>query len=62
MYRFVRALRQAPVERPLPAPGIADRVSVQQAIWLLVRPSEHLKADEQSDLEALCQASLDLAA
>jgi transposase len=49
MYRFVRALRQEAV--PLPAPGVADRVSAQKAIWLLARPYEDLKDDEQHDLQ-----------
>ncbi len=60
MYRFVRVLRQEAV--PLPAPGVADRISVQKAIWLLARPSEKLKAEERSDLQELCQASQELAA
>jgi transposase len=60
MSRFVRVLRQEAV--PLPAPGVADRVSVQKAIWLLARPSEKLKAEERSDLQELCQASQELAA
>ncbi len=60
MYRFVRVLRQEAV--PLPAPGVADRISVQKAIWLLARPYEKLKAEERSDLQELCQASQELAA
>lgn len=60
MYRFVRVLRQEAV--PLPAPGVADRISVQKAIWLLARPSENLKAEERSDLQEICQASQELAA
>ena len=60
MYRFVRTLRQEAVL--LPAPGVAERVSVQKAIWLLARPYENLKADERRDLQELCQASQELAA
>jgi transposase len=60
MYRFVRVLRQEAV--PLPAPGVADRISVQKAIWLLARPSKNLKADERRDLQEVCQASQELAA
>jgi transposase/DNA-binding CsgD family transcriptional regulator len=60
LYRFVRALRQDSAS--LPAPGVADRVSVQKAIWLLARPYEKLKANERTDLAELCQASQELAA
>jgi transposase len=60
MYRFVRVLRQEAV--PLPAPGIADRISVQKAIWLLVRPYERLKAAERRDLQEVCQTSQELTA
>src|SRR6266852_60875 len=58
VYRFIRTLRQGPVE--LPAPSILDRVSVQEALWLLVRPVDVLKADERADLQELCQASQEL--
>ena len=60
MYRFVRVLRQEAV--PLPAPGMADRISVQKAIWLLVRPYERLKAEERRDLQEVCQTSQERAA
>jgi len=60
MYRFVRTLRQEVV--PLPTPGVIDRLSARQAIWLLVRPSEDLKAEERDDLRELCQESAELAA
>jgi len=60
MYRFVRTLHQGVI--PLPAPGVIDRLSAQQAIWLLVRPPEDLKAEERDDLQELCQASSQLAA
>ena len=43
------------------APGIADRVAVQKAIWLIARPTERLKAEERTDLQELCQASQELA-
>jgi transposase len=59
LYRYVRALRQD--SAVLPAPGVADRVSVQKATWLIARPYERLKADERTDLQELCQASQELA-
>jgi transposase len=55
----VRALRQDSAS--LPAPGVADRVSVQKVTWLIARPYERLKADELTDLQELCQASQELA-
>jgi transposase len=58
--RMSRALRQDSAS--LPAPGVADRVSVQKAIWLLARPYEKLKATERTDLAEFCQASQELAA
>lgn len=61
MYRFVRALRLRQEAVLLPAPGVADRVSVQKAIWLIARPYEKLKADERTDLQELCQESSELA-
>lgn len=60
VYRFVRPLRPESVS--LPAPSVTDHVSVQQAIWLLVRPHADLKADERADLSELCQASQELVA
>lgn len=59
LYRFLRTLSQEPV--PLPAPRVIDRIAVQQALWLLVRPSEDLKAEERKDLQELCQESSELA-
>lgn len=59
LYRFVRALRQD--AGSLPAPGVADRVSVQKVTWLIARPYERLKAEERTDLQALCQESQELA-
>ena len=58
VYRFIQTLRHEPVE--LPAPSILDRVSVQEALWLIARPFDDLKADERTDLEELCQASTPL--
>src|SRR6266516_4277683 len=58
VYRFIRTLRQGPVE--LPAPSVLDRVSVQEALWLIVRPLAALKTDERADLQELCQASQEL--
>ncbi len=55
VYRFIRTLRQGPVE--LPAPSVLDRVSVQEALWLIVRPFDGLKTDERTNLQELCQAS-----
>ena len=55
-----RVLRQEAV--PLPAPGVADRVSVQKAIWLLARPYEKLKVEERSDLQEICEVCSELAA
>ncbi|HKF36895.1 MAG TPA: ISL3 family transposase [Ktedonobacteraceae bacterium] len=59
LYRYVRALRQDSAS--LPAPGVADGVAVQKAIWLIARPYERLKAEERTDLQALCQVSQELA-
>lgn len=59
VYRFIRTLRQGPVE--LPAPSVLDRLSLQEARWLIVRPGDALKADERADLQELCQASQELA-
>ena len=56
----MRTLRQEAVL--LPAPGVAERVSVQEAIWLLAHPYENLKAEERRDLQEVCQASQELAA
>jgi len=36
---------------------VLDRVSVQEAIWLIVRPFDELKMKERADLEQLCQIS-----
>ncbi len=41
---------------------MADRISVQKALWLLVRPYERLKAEERRDLQEVCQTSRELAA
>lgn len=60
LYRFVSTLSHETV--PLPPPRVVDRIAVQQALWLLVRPSEDLKAEEWKDLQELCQESAELAA
>lgn len=62
VYRLVRPLRQDFMPLLPPAPKVTGRVSIQNAVWLLVRPEETLKADELADLEDLCQASSELAA
>ncbi|WP_420799353.1 transposase [Ktedonospora formicarum] len=53
VYRFIHTLRQGPVE--LPAPSVLDRVSVQEALWLIVRPFDDLELDERRNLLELCQ-------
>ena len=58
VYRFIRALRQESIE--LPNASVLDRVSVQEAIWLIVRPPDDLKADERTECQELCQASQEL--
>jgi len=55
VYRFIQTLKQNPAQ--FPALSVLDRVSVQEAVWLIARPFEDLKADERVDLEELCQAS-----
>ena len=59
VYRFIQTLKQESVI--LPAPSVLDRVSVQEALWLIARPFDALKADERTDLQELCQASTQLA-
>lgn len=59
VYRFTRTLRQEPVE--LPALSVVNRISVQEALWLIARPFADLDADERADLSELCQASTRLA-
>jgi hypothetical protein len=59
MYRFIHTLRYQAT--PLPPPGITERISIQQALWLLVRPQERLKVDEQSNLQAVCDGCSELA-
>ncbi len=41
---------------------VIDSIAVQQALWLLVRPFEDLKAEERKDLQELFQESAELAA
>jgi transposase len=58
VYRFTQTLRQEPVE--LPALSMVNRISVQEALWLIARPFDDLDEDERADLEELCQASSSL--
>ncbi len=60
VYRFLQSLRQQ--VSSLPAPGVADRIPVKTALWLIARPYENLKVEERADLEELCQSSQELAA
>ncbi len=55
VYRFTQTLRQEPVE--LPALSTANRISVQEALWLIARPFNDLNEEERADLQELCQAS-----
>jgi hypothetical protein len=41
----------------LASPCVLDRVSVRQALWLMVRPRASLQEKERIDLDALCQPS-----
>ena len=59
VYRFIKTLKQESVE--LPQLPILSRVSVQETIWLIVRPSDELKESERIDLTELCSASQELA-
>ncbi len=58
VYRYIQTLKQGPIA--LPAPSVLDRVSVQEAIWLLVRPVDELKAEERAELDQLTQMSATL--
>ena len=58
VYHFLKTLKQEPVE--LPTLSIVNRISVQEALWLIARPFEHLNEDERADLQELCQASSSL--
>src|SRR5215469_4219783 len=60
LYRFLQSLRQH--VSSLLAPGVADRIPVKTALWLIARPYENLKVEERADLEELCQSSQELAA
>jgi transposase len=55
VYHFLKTLKQEPVE--LPALSVVNRISVQEALWLIARPFDHLNEDERADLQELCQAS-----
>ncbi len=48
MYRFLKTLKQEAAE--LPQLPLLSRVSVQEMIWLLVRPFDGLEANERTDL------------
>lgn len=58
VYRFIQTLKQESVM--LPDPSVLDRISVQEAVWLIARPYANLKAEERTDLEELCQTSTHL--
>src|SRR5215469_8117684 len=60
VYRFLQSRRQH--VSPLPTTGVADRIAVKTALWLIARPYENLKVEERADLEELCQSSQELAA
>jgi Transposase len=47
--RFLQTLKQEPVE--LPALSVVNRASVQEALWLIARPFDHLNEDERADLQ-----------
>jgi len=55
VYHFLKTLKQEPVE--LPALCVVNRFSVQEALWLIARPFDHVNEDERADLQELCQAS-----
>jgi transposase len=59
VYRFLKTLKQESVE--LPQLPILSRISVQEMIWLTVRPFDELEASERLDLTELCLASQELA-
>jgi hypothetical protein len=58
VYRFIKTLKQESVE--LPQLLIPSRVSIQEMIWLILRPSDKLKESECMDLTELCSASQEL--
>jgi transposase len=41
-------------------PSVLDRVSVQEAIWLIVRPVDELQSEERAQLDQLTQMSATL--
>jgi hypothetical protein len=60
VYRFIQTLKQD--VGSLPPPSVLDRVSVRQALWLMVRPRASLQEEERIDRETLCQLSSKLTA
>jgi transposase len=60
VYRFIQTLKQE--ANSLPPPSVLDRVSIRQALWLMVRPQTSLREEERIDLEILCQLSSKLSA
>lgn len=56
--RFVRRYREPKPQLPPPAPVWPQR----QVVWLFVSDKDELSADDTAYLDALCQASDDLAA
>jgi len=60
VYRFIQTLKQE--VGSLPSPSVLDRVSVRQALRLIVRPRASLQEKELIDLDALCQLSSKLSA
>jgi transposase len=59
VYRFLKTLKQEPVE--LPTLPVISRISVKEALWLIARPFDNLETDERADLEELRETSQELA-
>lgn len=59
IYRFLKTLKQEPVE--LPTLPVLSRISVKEALWLIARPFDNLETDERADLEELRETSQELA-
>lgn len=60
VYRFIQTLKQD--VGSLPPLSVLDRVSVREALWLMVRPRASLQEKERIDLETLCHLSSKLSA